>query len=67
MVTQPMWVEVRRVQGRIIAEMWKELLEAEGVPTRLLSENLEEGELSTYRVLVPHFREHVYEEILRKI
>jgi len=62
-----MWVEVRRVKGRVLAEMWKELFEAEGIPTRILSEGLEEGELSTYRVLVPHFREHVVEEVMRKI
>ena len=60
-------MEVRRVRGRIIAEMWKELFEAEGIPTRILSDGLEEGELSTYRVLVPRFREHVVEEVLRKI
>ena len=65
--TTPMWAEVKRVKGRVLAEMWKELLEAEGIPTRILSEGLEEGELSTYRVLVPHFREHVFEEVMRKI
>ena len=32
-----MWVEVRRVKGRTLAEMWKELFEAEGIPTRILS------------------------------
>jgi len=62
-----MWAEVKRVKGRTLAEMWKELFEAEGIPTRILSEGLEEGETSIYRVLVPHFREHVVEEVLRKI
>lgn len=62
-----MWIEVKRVSGQMIAEMWKELFEGEGVPTRLLPENLEEGERATYRVMVPKDRDHVIAEILRKL
>jgi len=53
----------------MLAEMWKELFEGEGVPARILpASGLPEGrELDTYRVLVPGDRGHVVEEILRKL
>jgi len=64
-----MWVEVKRVPNLMLAEMWKELFEGEGVPARILPvSGLPEGrELDTYRVLVPKDRGHVIEEILRKL
>lgn len=62
-----MWIEVKRASGRMIAEMWKELFEGEGIPTRLLPVNLEGGERATYRVMVPKDRDHVIAEILRKL
>ncbi len=51
------------------AEMWKEALEAEGLPTKILPEGdiLTWGERVTYRVMVPKGREHVADEILRKL
>jgi len=53
----------------VIAEMWKELFEGEGVPARIVpASGLPEGrELDTYRILVPKDRGHVIEEILRKL
>ena len=53
----------------MIAEMWKEILEGEGLPTHLLPEGdiLSWGERIPYRVMVPRGREHVAEEILRKL
>ena len=53
----------------IIAEMWKELLEGEGLPTQLLPEGdiLDWGEKVPYRIMVPRGREHVADEILRKL
>lgn len=53
----------------MIAEMWKELLEGEGLPTQILPEGdiLTWGELVAYRIMVPRGREHVAEEILRKL
>ncbi len=51
----------------IIAEMWKELFEAEGIPTRLLREKTGAGEKARYRVLVPELKKHLIEDILRKI
>ena len=52
----------------MIAEMWKDLFEGEGIPTRLLPLDLETaGETSSYRILVPAEKKHVIEEILRKV
>ncbi len=53
----------------MIAEMWKEFFEGEGVPTRILPANREPmgQESATYRILVPKDKEHVIEEVLRKL
>ena len=53
----------------MIAEMWKELFEGEGIPTRILPDAEKAGtvETSGYRVLVSQERVHVIEEVLRKI
>ena len=62
-----MWVEFKTVPNLISAEMWKELFEAEGIPTRILPEGSEVGERAKYRVLVPELKKHLIEDILRKI
>jgi hypothetical protein len=64
-----MWVQIKSAPNLMIAEMWKELFEGEGIPTRLLSDpNSSGGEgSSVYRVLVPEEKNHVIEEILRKV
>ena len=64
-----MWTEFKRTPVLITAEMWKEVLEAEGLPTRLLPDGdiLDMGERVTIRIMVPRGREHVAEEILRKL
>lgn len=64
-----MWVEVKKAPNLILAEMWKELFEGEGIPTRLMPESgLPIGQqLTTYRILVPEDRQHVIEEVLRKL
>jgi hypothetical protein len=53
----------------MIAEMWKELFEGEGVPTRILPDTDAPGstETSGYRVLVSQERVHVIQEVLRKL
>jgi len=63
-----MWTEVKRAQSLMIAEMWKELFEGEGIPARILPESgLPIGqELAVYRILVPEDKKHVVEEVLRK-
>ncbi len=52
----------------MLAEMWKELFEGEGIPTRLLVDSSKPGmgESASYKVLVPEEKLHVVEEILRK-
>ena len=64
-----MWVEVKKAQSLMVAEMWKELFEGEGIPTRILPASGEAPgrELTTYRVLVPEDKKHVIEEVLRKL
>ena len=53
----------------MMAEMWKEFFEGEGVPTRILPEGdkLEMKEASSYKVLVSREKVHVIEEVLRKL
>ena len=53
----------------MLAEMWKEFFEGEGVPTRIMPESgLPIGqEEAVYRILVPEDKQHVTEEVLRKL
>lgn len=64
-----MFTDYRKAPNLMAAEMWKEALEAEGLPTKILPEGdiLTWGERVTYRVMVPKGREHVADEILRKL
>jgi len=64
-----MWVEVKKTKNLMLAEMWKELFEGEGIPTRILpASGMPIGqELATYSVLVPEDKEHVINEVLRKL
>jgi len=64
-----MWVEVKSAPNRMLAEMWKDLLEGEGIPAKLLPADgtLEMKETIPYRVYVPSDKAHILEEILRKI
>ena len=53
----------------MLAEMWKEGLEGEGLPARILPEGdiLDWAERTPFKIYVPKGREHVAEEILRKL
>ena len=64
-----MWVEVKKAQTLMTAEMWKELFEGEGIPTRILPAFGEPmgQESAIYRILVPEDKEHIIEEVLRKL
>ncbi len=64
-----MWVQVKSAPNLMIAEMWKEFFEGEGIPTRILTdpEKPGTGELASYRILVSQERVHVVEEVLRKL
>ena len=64
-----MWVEFRKAPNLMVAEMWKELFEGEGLASRVLPEGDVRGwsERKPFVVYVPKGREHVAEEILRKV
>ncbi len=64
-----MWVEIKKAPNLMMAEMWKELFEGEGIPTRILpaSGEVPGRELTVYRVLVPEDKKHVIEDVLRKL
>jgi hypothetical protein len=64
-----MWVPFKKVDSLMLAELWKDTLEGDGLPCRILPE----GDIRTWSehapfiVYVPKGREHVAEEILRKL
>ena len=64
-----MWVEIKKAPNLMIAEMWKELFEGEGIPTRILPASGKPmgQELAVYRILVPEDKQHITEEVLRKL
>ena len=64
-----MWIDYKKTPNLISAQMWKDLLEGEGLPTMLIPEGdiLDWAENSSLRVMVPKGREHVADEILRKL
>ena len=64
-----MWTEVKSAQNLVLAEMWKELFEGEGIPTRILPASGKPvgQEAATYRILVPQDKEHIIQEVLRKL
>jgi len=64
-----MWVEVKKANNLMLAEMWKELFEGEGVPTRIWpSTGMPIGqEFATYSVQVPKDKVHIIDDVLRKL
>lgn len=64
-----MWVEYKRTQTLRIAESWKNLLDGEGLPAKILpvGDILDWAEDVPFMVMVPKGREHVADEIIRKL
>ena len=64
-----MWVEFKKAADLMLAEMWRDVLEGEGLPARILPEGdiLDWSERVPFTIYVPQGREHVAEEILRKL
>jgi hypothetical protein len=64
-----MWTEVRKVPNLMLAEMWKEFFEGEGIPTHILPVTGEapNREMVPYRILVPDDKKHLIDEILRTL
>ena len=53
----------------MMAEMWKDVLEGDGLPAKILPEGdiMDWGERVRFKIYVPLGREHVADEILRKL
>jgi hypothetical protein len=60
-----MWVDIKKENSLTAAKKWKLLFEEEGIPTLMLPPKGEEN--GTYRVLVPGDKEHLIQEVLRKL
>jgi hypothetical protein len=64
-----MWTELLVAKNRYIAELWKELFDAEGVSSRVMVEGdpAEATDMTPRRIYVPDSKTHVALEIIRKI
>ena len=64
-----MWVEYKTVPNLVSAEMWKDTFESEGLTTKILpvGDITSWGEQTSFKIYVPKGREHVEDEILRKL
>tara|TARA_A100001037_G_scaffold114227_1_gene104066 strand:+ start:4230 stop:4424 length:195 start_codon:yes stop_codon:yes gene_type:complete len=64
-----LWIDYKKASNLISAEMWKDLFEGEGLPSKIIPDKniLDWSENVSFRILVPKGREHVADEILRKL
>jgi hypothetical protein len=64
-----MWTEIKQAPNLMIAEMWKEYFEGEGIPTQIIPVTGEAPtrEMVAYRILVPADKKHIIEEILKTL
>ena len=64
-----MWIDYKKASNLMTAQMWKDVLEGDGLPTQIIPDGdiRSWGERTSFRVLVPKGREHVADEILRKL
>lgn len=64
-----MWTELLEAKNRYVAEIWKELFEAEGVATRVMvvGDIAESTDMTPRKIYVPDSKTHVATEIIRKI
>ena len=64
-----MWTDYKRAENLMAAQMWKDLLDGEGLPANIVPEGdiLDWSETASFRIMVPKGREHVADEILRKL
>jgi hypothetical protein len=64
-----MWIEIKKAPNLILAEMWKEFFEGEGIPTQIISVTGEAPtrEVVAYRIMVPEDKKHLIEEILKTL
>ena len=64
-----MWVKVKSAPNLMMAEMWKEYFEGEGIPSRILPDPEKPGteQWSGYNIYVSQEKVHIVNEVLRKI
>ena len=64
-----MWSKYKEAPNLMAAEMWKNLLEGEGLPTRLtpVGDIRAWSERSKFDIWVPEGRQHVADEIIAKL
>lgn len=64
-----MWTELFEVKNRYIAELWRELFNAEGLATRVVvaGDPADVSDMTPRKIFVPDSKTHVAREILRKI
>lgn len=64
------WVELLKAPNLLVAELWKNLLDAEGVTALIAPEGPDWVGVTQdqpRRVMVPLSKQHVAEEVLRKL
>jgi hypothetical protein len=64
-----MWTKLLDAKNRYVAELWKELFDAEGVATQVVIVGSREDatDMTPRELWVPDSKTHVAEEIIRKI
>ncbi len=64
-----MWAEFLRAKNAYVAEIWREVLDAEGIAVRVIPEDgdMRAGAMVPRRIYVPDGKVHVAAEILRKV
>lgn len=65
-----MWTEILKAPNLMVAEIWKELFDMEGV-TAMIVPDAEvwagAGEDTPRKIMVPKSKKHVADEVLRKL
>jgi hypothetical protein len=64
-----MWTKLLDAKNRYVAELWKELFDAEGVSTRVVvvGDIKQATDMTPREIWVPDSKTHVATEIIRKI
>jgi hypothetical protein len=64
-----MWSELLEAKNRFIAEMWRDLFDAEGIATQvvIVGDRASASDLTPRKIFVPDSKTHVAAEIIRKI
>lgn len=64
-----MWTKLLEAKNAYVAEMWKELLNAEALSVQAMPASgwAQAAELEPYAIYVPWGKAHVAQEVLRKI